>query len=76
MTDSTEQFNQQVHDAYERVEMDEATQNRMLKTLFVAQAQREGVEETQLLPKAPADVPATQLLPKTPAAMCQPVAPR
>ena len=69
MTDSTEQFNQQVHDAYERVEMDEATQNRMLKTLLAAQAQREGVEETQLLPKAPADVPATRLLPKTPAAM-------
>ena len=69
MTDSTEQFNRQVHDAYERVEMDEATQNRMLKTLLAAQAQHEGVEETQLLPKAPADVPATRLLPKTPAAM-------
>lgn len=55
MTDSMEQFDRDIYDAYNRIEMDEMTQNRMLNNLLSAQRQHEAdeLDKTAVAPQQP-----------------------
>ena len=55
MTDSTDQFERDIYDAYNRIEMDKMTQNRMLNNLLSAQKQHEAdeLDKTAVAPQQP-----------------------
>lgn len=55
MTDATDQFERDIYNAYDRIEMDEMTQNRMLNNLRSTQRQREAEEldKTAVAPQQP-----------------------